>query len=868
MEHTIAPALRTTPHSPGSCYSGPTAEDLNHIPAVLKARRQWLLWRGEDRLDEKTGELKLNKIPINPHTLRNADTTDPATWGSYEHCIEAMPVALEGWEHEHPATYRGGGLGFVFTADDPYCGIDLDRCRNVDTGDIEPWAKERIEHLDSYTETTPSSTGLHSIVEASLPPHGRRKGHVEMYDYARFFTMTGWHLPGTPPTIEPRQAALTAFHTAVFGRTKRAPAGGSMPTTAPTVDDTALLEKARAAKNGPKFTALWSGDTSAHDHDDSSADLALCCMLAFWTQDPAQIDRLFRHSGLIRDKWDEKRGAQTYGERTIAEALARQSEHYRPRRTATPQAPKTGNNPQTDSRPAAASRPDIFLNTEMTRIVDETQAALLALPEAPIIFQRARHLAVIARGVKPPKWLHRPQDMPVILDASTARLTELASQAAEYWKWDKREEDWQLALPPKWVIETLQSRHTWHFPLLEGIVTSPTLRPDGSLLDVPGYDAETGLYLDMGGTTFPPLPARPTLDDARSAIGHVQEAVTDFPFTDTWHFSATLAAMLSLVCRFAVMGNVPLFAIRANTPGSGKGLLADVISIIGTGRAAPRWPQVTEDEEERKRLLTVALAGDPCLHIDNVTRPLGSPALDMALTAPSFSDRILGKHESREAPLSMVWLASGNNMQFHGDTARRIVPIDLDPKMEKPEERINFTHDPLTPWVQRQRPRLTMAALTIVKAYFEAGCPAQGLTPMGSFEQWSDLIRQAVVWAGEPDPNEGRKDLQAASNPEYEQLAILLDAWAQCYPKHDAWTLAQVKGDIQVRTTVPPQPPNTWNALQEALGTCDPKYDGKSLNTKTLGYTLRKFEGRTIAGQRFVTAGKLHQAQRWRVEPL
>lgn len=520
------------------------------------------------------------------------------------------------------------------------------------------------------------------------------------------------------------------------------------------------------------------------------------------------------------------------------------------------------------AQPSPPPRPDIMLNTEMTRIVDETQAALLALPEAPVIYQRARHLAVIARGVKPPQWLHRPQDMPVMLDASPARLTELASQAAQYWKLDKRAKEWQLALPPKWVIETLHSRGEWPFPLLEGIVASPTLRPDGSLLDSPGYDAETGLYLDTNGTAFPAIPPRPTLDNARSALGHLQEAVRDFPFTELWHFSATIAALLSLVCRFAVMGNVPLFAIRANTRGSGKSLLADVISLIGTGRAAPRWPQVTEDEEERKRLLTVALAGYPCLHIDNVTRPLGSPALDMALTASSFSDRLLGKHESREAPLNMVWLASGNNMQFNGDTARRIVPIDLDPKMERPEERTNFHHDPLTPWVYQERPRLTVAALTIVKAYFDAGCPAQGITAMGSFEPWSNLIRQALVWAGEADPNEGRKDLEAESNPEYEQLARLLDAWAQCYPRHNAWTLAQVKDDIQLRATVPPQPPNTWNALQEALGACDPKYDGKIFNMRVLGEVFKRFQGRTIAGQRFAKAGELRHAQRWRLEQL
>jgi hypothetical protein len=277
---------------------------------------------------------------------------------------------------------------------------------------------------------------------------------------------------------------------------------------------------------------------------------------------------------------------------------------------------------------------------------------------------------------------------------------------------------------------------------------------------------------------------------------------------------------------------------------------------------------VTEDEEERKRLLTVALAGYPVIHIDNVTRPLGSPALDLALTAPSFSDRILGKHDSREAPLTMVWLASGNNMQFKGDTARRIVPIDLDPKMERPEERTGFHQTPLTPWVQQERPRLTIAALTIVTAYFAAGCPAQGVMPLGSFEAWSDLVRQALIWAGEADPCAGRKGIEADSDPQYERLAVLLEVWAQCYPNHDAWTLAQVKGDIQTRATLPPHPPNQWNALQEALGAFDPKYDGKSLNTRVLGDVFRTLQGRTIAGRRLVTAGHFHHAQRWTLEQV
>jgi putative DNA primase/helicase len=161
--------------------------------------------------------VKLNKIPIAPQTLRNADTTDPATWGTFAQCVAALPVALEGWQEGDPGAYRGGGLGFVFAAADPYAGVDLDHCRNPETRAIAAWAQAHIDALASYTEVTPSSTGVHILVQGALPPTGRRKGAVEMYDYARFFTMTGWHLAGTPSTLEARHEGLTAFHSTIFG---------------------------------------------------------------------------------------------------------------------------------------------------------------------------------------------------------------------------------------------------------------------------------------------------------------------------------------------------------------------------------------------------------------------------------------------------------------------------------------------------------------------------------------------------------------------------------------------------------------------------------------------------------------------------
>ena len=189
-------------------YTGPTAIDLGRIPAVLKDRPQWVLWRGTDRVDRTTGGLKLNKIPIDPQSMHNADTTDPRTWGSFAHCVAALPVALETWQDDDPPGYRGGGLGFVFTDDDPYCGIDLDGCVHAATGQVAAWAQTHVAALASYTEVTPSTTGLHILVAGTLPPRGRKKGEVEIYSTVRFFTMTGWHLAGTPTTIAHRQDAV------------------------------------------------------------------------------------------------------------------------------------------------------------------------------------------------------------------------------------------------------------------------------------------------------------------------------------------------------------------------------------------------------------------------------------------------------------------------------------------------------------------------------------------------------------------------------------------------------------------------------------------------------------------------------------
>jgi hypothetical protein len=537
-------------------------------------------------------------------------------------------------------------------------------------------------------------------------------------------------------------------------------------------------------------------------------------------------------------------------------------------------------------------QPTIKISPDVAGIVDEATQAIHALrqekplPESPVLYQRARSLVIITRNGTPPKWLRRQGDTPTIQEASVGHLWELTNMAARWFKRDERKDDWKPATAPRWVVDVLQGRSAWPFPMLEGVVCSPTLRPDGSLLATPGYDASTGLYLDFNGTTFPDIPERPDLDAARSALGRLHEVFRDFLFAvpekavdkaKNPSLSATYAAVLTLIGRSAIQGNIPLFGVTATAAGSGKGKLVDAIALIATGRFVPKMGQTLDDNEELKRLLALALEGANICCLDNVTEPLGNQYLDMALTAQSITGRILGQTVTAEAPWNAVMFATGNNLTYRGDMVRRVVPISLDPKMEKPEERTNFQHPNLEEWVRQQRPGLVVNALTILQAFFRAGCPSQGLTPYGSFEAWSDLVRNALVWLGEADPCEGRNDLAAKTDEAYERLATLLTAWEACFPaKSDGSlqerTINQAKQEIACFSTkkdaAKDAAPNTWDHLQDALAAFDYKYDGRSLNTNRLGNAFRAVEGRVIDDKRLKRCGEYRHNALWRVEKV
>ena len=512
-----------------------------------------------------------------------------------------------------------------------------------------------------------------------------------------------------------------------------------------------------------------------------------------------------------------------------------------------------------EAAPEAIERPIIRITPDITAMVDAGQTALLALPGGIHLFQQTGRLAIIARGMPSPRWLRRPPSVPLMQEPAAAYLDQLASQAACWQKYDKRAKAWHETTPPARFAPTLQGQPSWPFPPLEGIIHSPTLRPDGSLLDTPGYDIATGVFFDSNGTTFPPLSSQPSLDDARQALVSLQEVIQNFPFLHTWHQSAWLAAIISLVCRATIEGCVPLFGITSTIQGSGKSLLADTIALIGTGRLAARWSHTNDELEEEKRLLAMAMDGDALVCIDNVNTLFGSSVLAKTLTAESIKGRILGTSKTVEISMQTVFLCTGNNLQYSIDMARRVVPIALDPKTEHPEERTGFHQERLLVWLRQERPRLTLAALTLVKAFFTAGRPQQGLSAIGGFDAWSDLVRNTLVWVGMEDPCTDRRTLTTTVTPEFEILSELLTAWDTCYgtSKKTLHTIAQ---DIaQHANSIQGHPNNAWNDLQYALGQCDFRFDGKRLDLMRIGHKMRAWQGRIVDGKCFRSPEKDRQ---------
>ena len=288
------------------------------FPQELATLRQWICWRLEP---DPRGE-KPRKVPYDPRTGRKASSTNPETWATLPEAMRAQ------------TKYLFTGVGFVFTEAGGIVGVDIDHCRK-ENGTFTEAAQAILDKYPSYTEISPSGAGLHIFYRGVMPGKGNKNSAtgVEMYASARYFTMTGNRLEGTPEVIADGAQALPWIHENYIARKQVRKRKAKKAARRVVLSDEQVLEKARAAQNAEDFTALWEGRWQDKFASQSEADLALCCALAFWTgREKEQMDRLFRQSALFREKWDKVHHADgaTYGEETLEQAIARTENVYSP----------------------------------------------------------------------------------------------------------------------------------------------------------------------------------------------------------------------------------------------------------------------------------------------------------------------------------------------------------------------------------------------------------------------------------------------------------------------------------------------------------------------------------------------------------
>ena len=512
-----------------------------------------------------------------------------------------------------------------------------------------------------------------------------------------------------------------------------------------------------------------------------------------------------------------------------------------------------------------AERVELRLSTRENEVADQALAALAE--REPNLFRRGGALVQVVAEQDAGRPPHRPPEPPAARAVLEPRMRELLATHCLFLK--AREVrgavEWRPAHPPQWLARALLGRHAWSgLPRLEGVVEGPVLRADGTVLQTPGYDPASGLYLQPA-IEFEPVPERPSDDQKEAALARLMEAVCDFPFAGPAHFSAWLAALLTPLARFAFPGPAPVHLIDANVRGAGKSLLADVCHLIVTGRPAARMPYSRDEAELRKQITAIALKARQLVLIDNVSGSFGSPTLDLAFTATSWADRLLGQNVDLELPLAVTWYVTGNNIELRGDVARRCLHIRLETALEKPEHRRGFRHPRLAEWLAAERRRLLPAALTLLAGYCAAGRPLPELRPWGSFEGWSDLIRGTISWLGLPDPADTCGDLESSADAAASTRERLLQGLDELLSaRGEPATVHQVLESLDTADGRA-----RFDTLGTALAEAFPRLKAGELPTPVqLGRKLRSLRGRVVGGRRLAPLEKTRQGLLWTVERI
>jgi hypothetical protein len=479
-----------------------------------------------------------------------------------------------------------------------------------------------------------------------------------------------------------------------------------------------------------------------------------------------------------------------------------------------------------------------LVDGQLPRAVTETERALLSAGEA--IFSRAGGLVYpVAETMTASDG--RKTVMARLRSFVVDSFIEPVAEAAIFQRFSLKRNRWVDIDPPMQLVRMVLSRERkWVFPRVSGIITTPTLRCDGSLLTVPGYDPRSELYL-LPGLQLPPIPERPTRDEAVRALDVIKGLFEEFCFKQKdLDCSIAVSGLLTALLRGSLSA-APAYLVIADTPGTGKSYFVDVIAMIANGRLCPVITTSKSEEETEKRLGTVLLSGVPIVSLDNCTHDLGGDLLCQLTERPVVKIRILGRSEMPDCECHTALFATGNNITFKKDMLRRGLVCTLEALDERPELR-SFKRDALEVAAVNRGTYVT-AALTIVRAYFTAGTP-QVCGPLASYAAWSRMVRSPLVWLGEPDPIKIMDDVRdedwdLANIREFFELWLAYDL-----ELGRDYTVATI-----IEAACPPRTPNNYGPQtfkQLLLRVAATRGAPDTVSPERLGWWLRRNSGRVV----------------------
>lgn len=465
------------------------------------------------------------------------------------------------------------------------------------------------------------------------------------------------------------------------------------------------------------------------------------------------------------------------------------------------------------------------------------------------------------------------QHNPRIVLLGDAALRDRLSQAARFFRAKEIQGEIEITIvsPPREISQVLLTRHNWNIPALRGITEIPVLRPDGSVLTTPGYDAASQLhYIPAQGLQVPRISEAPTQQEVYDAMAFLQnELLADFPFVQNDNgISASRANALGLlltpIVRTLFEGLVPLALLDKPQQGTGASLYAEVVSIIATGRPAAMMSAPNRDEEWRKRITSVLAAGARMICIDNVDGVLDAPSLGAVLTARVWSDRVLGHSKTITIPHQATWMATGNNIIVRGDLPRRCYWIRMNARTARPWQRQDFKNPNLLSWVAEYRGDIVAKLLTIARGWVVAERPMVQVPPLGNFTAWAQTVGSILAHAGVEGFLENLHHLYTKMDPDLAEWSAFLQIWYQVYGSQGL-VLSTVVADLRSNGAA-------YQALREALpedfvadlhvrGGKDPER-----LARRLGNAFKKLHDRYFEdGLHVEKIGQEHRATKWRV---